>query len=108
MEEQIHAPRIGELPDSKVLNRAAFIAATVAAVLLVTIVLPAEFGIDKTGVGRLLNLTEMGQVKRAAAEAEAAARKAELESWKFLPNQSGQQVISLAPGEGREVKAKMA
>ena len=35
-------------------------------------VLPAEYGIDPTGVGKLLRLTEMGQIKQQLAE-EAAA-----------------------------------
>jgi hypothetical protein len=105
--EQIHAPRIGELPNPKVLNRATLIAAAVAAVLLVTVVLPAEYGIDPTRVGQLLDLTEMGKVKRKAAEAAAASLKAEREPWDFKAGQTGQQLVSLAPGEGREVKAKM-
>jgi hypothetical protein len=108
MEEQIHAPRIGELPNPKVLNRATLIAAAVAAILLVTVVLPAEYGVDKTGVGRLLNLTEMGRLKRAAAEESAAAsRAADLPPLNYLPGQTGELSVNLAPGEGREVKAAM-
>jgi hypothetical protein len=43
-----------------------------ACAILVTVVLPAEYGIDPTGVGRLLGLTEMGEIKtQLAAEAEA-------------------------------------
>ncbi len=41
----------------------------VAALLLVTVVLPAEYGIDWTGAGRLLGLTKMGEQKVAAAKA---------------------------------------
>jgi hypothetical protein len=38
----------------------------------VTIVLPADYNIDPTGVGRMLGLTDMGETKqRLAAEAEA-------------------------------------
>ncbi|HKH27871.1 MAG TPA: hypothetical protein VKA61_05980 [Sphingomicrobium sp.] len=108
MEEEIHAPRIGELPNPRVLNRATLIAAAVAGVLLVTVVLPAEYGVDKTGVGRLLNLTEMGRLKRAAAEESAAAsRAADLPPLKYLPGQTGELSVNLAPGEGREVKAAM-
>jgi hypothetical protein len=59
MEEEIHAPAIGELPNRKVLNKATLVAAGMAALLLVTVVLPAEYGIDKTGAGRLLGLTEL-------------------------------------------------
>ena len=108
MEEQIHAPRIGELPDPKVLNRATLIAAAAAAVLLVTVVLPAEYGVDMTGIGRLLNLTEMGRLKRATAEeAAASTRAAKLPPLNYLPGQTGELSVNLAPGEGREVKAAM-
>jgi hypothetical protein len=40
----------------------------VAGILLVTCVLPAEYGIDPTGVGRVLGLTQMGEVKMMLAE----------------------------------------
>src|SRR5215212_11845278 len=98
MEEKIHAPRIGELPDSKVLNRATAIAVAVAGLLLVTAVLPAEYGVDPTGVGRLLNLTEMGRLKRAAAESAAAASAASLAPLDYKTDQSGQAEVLLAPG----------
>jgi len=108
MEEQIHAPKIGELPDARVLNRATLIAAAVAAILLVTIVLPAEYGVDKTGIGKLLNLTEMGRLKRAAAQESAAStRAAKLPPLNYQPGQKGELSVDLTPGEGREVKAAM-
>ena len=49
--------------------------------ILITVVLPAEYGIDPTGVGRVLRLTEMGEIKNqlaaeAASDAEADAKKA--------------------------------
>jgi hypothetical protein len=107
MEEQIHAPRIGELPNPKVLNRATAIAAAVAGLLVVTVILPAEYGIDPTGLGRLLNLTEMGKMKRMAAQNAAAAKPAKLPPLDYKSGQSGQETVFLAPGEGREVKAAM-
>jgi hypothetical protein len=107
MEQEIHAPAIGELPNKKVLNRATLIAAGVAAVLLVTVVLPAEYGIDKTGVGRLLGLTEMGRMKRAAAEEAAATPAASLPPLDYKAGQTAEVQVPLAPGEGREVKAAM-
>lgn len=64
------------------LLRSALIALAVAALLLVTVVLPAEYGIDPTGVGRVLGLTRMGEIKvrlakEAAADAAADAAAAE-------------------------------
>jgi hypothetical protein len=70
----IHKPDPAELPSTGRLLRSTAIAAAVAASLLVTVVLPAEYAIDPTGVGRLIGLTQMGEVKVAlAAEAEAEA-----------------------------------
>lgn len=66
-------------PSSRQLIRSTIIAAVVAGVLLVTCVLPAEYGVDPTGVGRVLGLTAMGEVKVAMAE-EAAANAAALAS----------------------------
>ena len=107
MEEKIHAPAIGELPNKKILNRATLITAAVAAVLLVTVVLPAEYGVDRTGVGRLLGLTEMGRLKRAAAEEASAAPAVKLPPLDYQASQSAELQVPLAPGEGREVKASM-
>lgn len=107
MDEKIHAPEIGELPNKKTLNRASLIAAAVAAVLLVTVVLPAEYGVDRTGVGRVLGLTEMGRLKRAAAEEASAAPAASVPSLEYQAGQSAELQVPLAPGEGREVKASM-
>ena len=104
MEDKIHPPGIGELPDPRILNRATAIAIAVAAALLLTVVLPAEYGLDPTGIGRLLNLTEMGKMKRAAA---AASKPADLPPLDYKNGQAGEEVVFLAPGEGREVKATM-
>jgi hypothetical protein len=60
-------PVSGETPSSASLLRSTLIAAVVAGVLLVTCVLPAEYGVDPTGVGRVLGLTQMGEVKQAMA-----------------------------------------
>lgn len=65
-------PSAADLPSSRQLLRSTIVAAIVAAVLLVTVVFPAEYGKDWTGVGRLLGLTEMGEIKVALAR-EAAA-----------------------------------
>ena len=72
-------PSQADLPSSRQLLRSTAIAAATAAVLLVTTVLPAEYGIDPTGVGRALGLTQMGEIKtqlQQEAEADARADKA--------------------------------
>ena len=73
----------GELPSSRSLMRSTLIALGIAVLLLTTVVLPAEYGIDPTGAGRVLGLTQMGEIKvrlaREAAE-DAAADAAALDS----------------------------
>ncbi|QHE89136.1 transmembrane anchor protein [Hydrogenophaga sp. BPS33] len=65
-------PLRAELPSSRQLLRSTALATISAIVILVAIVLPAEYGIDPTGVGRVLRMTEMGEIKQQLA-AEAAA-----------------------------------
>ena len=67
-------PSRAELPSSAQLLRSTLIAACVAAALLVTVVLPAEYGIDPTGVGRALGLAEMGEIKTQLHEEAEADR----------------------------------
>jgi len=65
-------PLRAELPTSRQLVRSTLLAASSALALLIVVVLPAEYGIDPTGAGRVLRLTEMGEIKQQLA-AEAAA-----------------------------------
>src|SRR5215210_3414876 len=67
-------PSRAELPTSGQLVRSTLIAAGVAAALLVTVILPAEYSIDPTGAGRALGLTEMGEIKKQLAEEAEADR----------------------------------
>lgn len=76
MPEMNPAPT-AELPSSRGLIRSTVIAAAVATVLLVTVVMPAEYGVDPTGIGRLLGLTEMGEIKMALAREVALADSVE-------------------------------
>lgn len=77
------SPSSSELPSARALFRSTLIALAVAGTLLLTVVLPAEYGIDPTGAGRVLGLTQMGEIKvRLAREAaqDAAADAAALEA----------------------------
>jgi len=72
-------PTVNELPSTRKLLRSTVIAILVAAGLLVTVVMPSEYAIDPTGVGRTLGLTQMGELKLILAQealAEAAAPQA--------------------------------
>ena len=68
-------PSRAELPSAERLLRSTLIALVTAMILLFTVVLPSEYGIDPTGVGRMLGLTAMGEIKQQLleeAEQEAA------------------------------------
>lgn len=121
-------PSQAELPSSNQLIKSTILAIIAAIVLLFTVVLPAEYGIDPTGVGKLLRLTEMGQVKQQLAE-EAAADAAGLVATETsdIDNMTEQTInttptdttvadgqwrdeipFTLTPGEGIEIKMKMS
>lgn len=126
-------PLRAELPTSRQLARSTLIAAISAAIILVVVVMPAEYSIDPTGVGRVLRLTEMGQIKKqlaAEAAADAAAPRAILtpEPRQAAPVTAPMTAaaptaapttvtdekwrdeipFTLPPGEGIEIKLKMA
>ena len=71
-------PSREELPSTAKLLRSTFIAAIVALILLVTVVMPAEYAIDPTGPGQFLGLTEMGEIKEQLAEEAAADENAQM------------------------------
>ena len=64
-------PTRADLPTTGQLLRSTGIALVTAMVLLTTVILPAEYAIDPTGIGRILGLTQMGEIKEQLAE-EAA------------------------------------
>jgi hypothetical protein len=72
-------PSLDELPSSAQLIRSTAIAAASAVAILVTVVLPAEYNIDPTGIGGVLGLAEMGEIKSQLAEEAEADRLMELE-----------------------------
>ena len=61
-------PSRAELPSAERLLRSTLIALVTAMILLFTVVLPSEYGIDPTGVGRMLGLTAMGEIKQQLLE----------------------------------------
>ncbi len=119
-------PSVDELPSTSQLLRSTAIAFAVAIVILVTIVLPSEYGVDPTGIGGVFGLTEMGQIKeQLAREAEADRRLALAEAAESAPSapldpapvdpvpatgpgiRSDEITITLAPGGSTEVKLAM-
>lgn len=60
-------PNIEDLPTLSQLRRSSILAAIGAVAIGVMIYLPAEYGTDPTGVGSVLGLTEMGEIKQQLA-----------------------------------------
>ena len=56
-------PSENDLPSSSQLLKSTIIALVVGGVLLLCVVIPAEYGKDPTGVGELLGLKKMGEIK---------------------------------------------
>ncbi|WP_339081571.1 transmembrane anchor protein [Pseudomonas sp. TMP9] len=128
-------PTLNELPTSRQLLRSTVIAIGVAAALLTTVVMPSEYAIDPTGVGRVLGLTQMGELKITLAEEAAAdtavqplmapvaqasepvqpvaqeqvaaAPVAEPAAAPEPDQKSDEIIVTLKPGEGREIKLEM-
>ena len=116
-------PNIEDLPTKAQLRRSSIIAGIGAVFIGVCVYLPAEYGTDPTGVGNILGLTEMGQIKQQLA-AEAAADEAlhggdESSSLMndifglFVSTAHAQEAwtdeitFTLAPSESTEIKATM-
>ncbi|MDP2212946.1 transmembrane anchor protein [Phenylobacterium sp.] len=119
-------PTAAELPSTGQLLKSTGIAAVIATALLVTVVLPAEYGVDPTRIGSVLGLTEMGRIKIQLA-AEAQAEEASLATAAFTPaaapaasttaiapaaetpgERSDETVLTLEPDQAAEIKLVMA
>ena len=70
-------PTLEELPTTSQLVMSTIIAFVAAVAVLVIIVMPAEYGIDPTGIGRSIGLTEMGEIKKQLSEEAEADRELE-------------------------------
>ena len=124
---QSQRPDLEDLPTSRQLLRSTLLAIVVAGVLLVTVVMPAEYAVDPTGIGRLLGLTQMGEIKNQLAEEAAldeassaatppaaptldastpAAAAVAAEPTPTTADRSDTMEVTLAPGEGAEIKVR--
>lgn len=119
-------PSTDDLPTNGQLLRATAIAVVAAGAILVTVVLPSEYGIDPTGVGRAAGFTQMGEIKQqlaleAAADEAGPRAPAETQVPEVVladnsaaaPSDASEPIsdvtsLTLAPGEGAEIKLVMA
>ena len=122
-----------ELPSTKKLVKSTIIAVFVALGLLVTVVMPAEYGIDPTGLGRATGLQRMGEIKMSLAkEAQAQQQVVEMANSgetvsladtipapalseptpapteAIAAVRTDEMQVTLAPNEGTEIKVSLA
>ncbi len=116
-------PKLEDLPTNKQLGRMSIIAVIGAAFIGICAYLPAEYGVDPTGIGTVLGLTEMGEIKQeleAEAEADRLLHGEQEESsfidrvlGSFISTAHAQEawqdeiVFTLEPGAFTEIKATM-
>ncbi|MES2972289.1 MAG: transmembrane anchor protein [Pseudomonadota bacterium] len=89
-------PTRAELPSSRQLIRSTLVAAATAGALLLAVVLPAEYGVDPTGIGGMLGLKRMGEIKTSLS-AEAAQEKGAAQTGAASP-QAAAAVAAAPPG----------
>ena len=115
-----HISKEHELPSTKQLIVSTMIAFIVAMILLVTVILPAEYGIDPTGLGKVIGLTKMGDIKTqlaseakqsekepALTEANEEAVSSETLPIEAIPLEVEERTVQLKPGEAAEIKLSM-
>jgi hypothetical protein len=115
---------IPEIHSNAQLLKAALVAVAIAAVVLVTTILPAEYGIDPTGLGGRMGLTVLNPDEAPTATPDATAPSASAPALDAVgqplkPVQAAvvskrdreyrQDTLSLTlpPGKGAEIKAAM-
>ncbi len=86
---------------TRTLIKAVVIAALVAITLLITCILPAEYNIDPTGIGKVLRLTDIAQASEISATLSVTA----MQQKKTLRTDKVEIVI--LPGKGLEYKLYM-
>ncbi len=104
-------PGAPDQPSGPRLLRATLLAAALAGGLLVAVILPAEYGLDPTGIGRAVGLfrAPSAVVDALPASADGAAGAATGSLFTSLtPYRSDEMSVTLASGEGAEIKAQMA
>ena len=104
-------PSENDLPTSSQLLKSTMVAICVGCALLILFVLPAEYGTDPTGVGELLGLKKMGEIKTRLKQdflKENIGAKDELmvESETGKENQDVMEFV-IAPDEAIEIKLEM-
>jgi len=112
-----HNPPENDLPTSSQLLKSTMVAIGVGCTLLILVILPAEYGTDPTGVGELLGLKKMGEIKirlnqdslkenQVFRENIGAKDELMVESKISKENQDVMEFV-IAPDEAIEIKLEM-
>jgi hypothetical protein len=112
MNDQTAAGPVPPAPSRARLVKATIIALGAAAIVLVTAVLPAEYGIDPLGTGRALGLDQLYAAEQTAAAAAAApATITATEGGPVFPQFNDYRVdtreFTIPPGKGMEFKYEL-
>lgn len=127
MAKNKNIPSSNELPSMGKLVKSTILAIILASIILVTIVLPAEYGIDPIGVGEMIGLAKMGQIKVSLAQeaamedmvlADVSTHLQDKQNIVVASDEKASKAISdfkcdtlsfnLQPNEGKEIKLTMA
>ena len=110
-------PSENDLPSSSQLLRSTIVALFVAVMLLLCIIIPAEYGTDPTGIGALVGLKKMGEIK-ASLEQEALNENQNFDEY-ISPNEEIRERVEtskgnkdvmefvIAPDDAIEIKLEM-
>ncbi len=111
-------PTEKDLPSSAQLLKSTIIAIIMIVILFVMVILPAEYGTDPTGVGKLLGLKEMGDIKMSLLEESQNESLQESEPFSIDTDSVEAEKISdtinedvveitIEPGKAIEIKLEM-
>lgn len=97
-----------DLPSSAQLVRSTILSVVAAAALLIVFILPSEYGVDPTGIGSVLGITQTADTRQAEGET-SPGESGSIASTVDLPQErrSDEVTVTLAPGEAAEVKLVM-
>ena len=114
----VKQPTEKDLPTSAQLLKSTIIAIIMIVILFVMVILPAEYGTDPTGVGKLLGLKEMGDIKMSLLEESQNESLQESEPFSIDTDSVEAEKISdtinedvveitIEPGKAIEIKLEM-
>ena len=110
----VQQPTKKDLPTSSQLLKSTIIAILVTFILLLIVIFPAEYGTDPTGVGNLLGLKEMGDIKMSLLDEAQNEPADEINVPSFNIDHKDKIVVNndvvehtLEPGQAIEIKLEM-